>query len=401
MDWKQLLKSHPKGALTPHVPEDLVNRLFVAERLVREGRATVEEASYILGTAPDVAQEVLIRQGVIAGKTILVCGGAGFIGSNFVHHILKKYPHYRVINFDKLTYAGNLDNLRNVERNPRYEFVQGDIADAETIDAVFQKQVDAVVNFAAETHVGRSVYYGTKEFVHTNVLGVTTLLEAVRKYKTPRFVQISTDEVYGELELSDTRSFTEESPFLPNVPYAAAKAGGDLMCRAYWESYKTPVIVTHCTNNFGPYQHPEKLIPYSIFRASANQPLTIHGDGQHVRDWIFVLDHAEALDRVLHKGKPGEVYNIGAGNEIPVIDIARLILNLLGKPSNLVAFVPDRPGNDIRYSIDVSKSKRELGWEPGHTFEEAMPKTISWYQANHDWVERVREKDKQSLSYTI
>ena len=401
MDWRELLKLHPQGPLTPHLEQDGAGRLSVAERLVREGRATIEEAAKMLGATPDVVAQILARQGAIVQKTILVCGGAGFIGSNFIHYLLKKYPHYRVINYDKLTYAGNLDNVRNVERDPRYEFIQGDIADSDATDAVFKKGIDAVANFAAETHVGRSVYYGTKEFVHTNVLGVTTLLEAVRKYNVPRFVHISTDEVYGELALNDARSFTEESPFLPNVPYAAAKAGGDLMCRAYFESYKTPVIVTHCTNNFGPYQHPEKLIPYSIFRASVNQPLTIHGDGQHIRDWIFVLDHCEALDRVLHHGKPGEVYNLGAGNEISTLEIAKLILSLLGKPANLVTHVPDRPGNDRRYSINVSKIQRELGWKPAHTFEEAMPKTISWYQANHDWVERVREKDKQSLSYTI
>src|SRR3990167_11435043 len=328
---------------------------------------------------------------------ILVAGGAGFIGSNFIHHILDKYPDYKVVNFDKLTYAGNLDNLKDLKSTPRYSFVRGDIADQPAVENVLSRGIEAVVNFAAETHVDRSIHVGSRDFVLTNTLGVQTLLDAERKLGTvKRHVQISTDEVYGSLELDDPRQFDETWPFQPNVPYAAAKAGGDLMCRAYWESYKTPVIVTHCSNNFGPYQHPEKLIPHSIFRAMANQPLTIHGEGQHVRDWIFVLDHCEALDRVLHQGKLGEVYNIGAGNEISVKDIVRLILDILGKPRSLFVNVPDRPGNDLRYSLDIGKIQREFSWSPAHTFEEAMPKTAQWYQANIDWVERVRERDKKS-----
>ena len=401
MDWQTLLREHPDGPLAPYSSKADQGTLAVAERLFVEGRATLDEAATILGVSPDVARDVLGRSGAFKRKKILVCGGAGFIGSNFIRFLLGKYPHYEVVNFDKLTYAGNLDNLTGVDRDPRYTFIQGDIADPNAIDKVFSGGVDAVVNFAAETHVGRSIYYGAREFVHTNVLGVLTLLEAVKKFKTPRFVNVSTDEVYGELSLQDQRAFDENWPFQPNVPYAAAKAGGDLMCRAYWESYKTTVIVTHCSNNFGPHQHPEKLIPHSIFRAMANQPLTIHGEGQHVRDWIFVLDHCEALDRVLHQGKPGDVYNIGAGNEISVHKIAQLILDILGKPRTLFVNVPDRPGNDLRYSLDISKIQRELAWSPAHTFEDAMPKTVQWYQANMDWVERVRERDKKSLSYTI
>ena len=244
MDWQTFLREHPDGPLGAYLSKDDQAKLSVAERLFVEGRATLDEVATILEASPDVARDVLGRSGAFKRKKILVCGGAGFIGSNFIRHILDKYPHYEVVNFDKLTYAGNLDNLTGVDRDPRYTFVQGDIADPAAIDKVFSSGVDAIINFAAETHVGRSVYYGAREFVHTNVLGVQTLLEAVKKFKTPRFLNVSTDEVYGELSLDDKRAFDETWPFQPNVPYAAAKAGGDLMCRAYWESYKTPVIVT-------------------------------------------------------------------------------------------------------------------------------------------------------------
>jgi len=236
-------------------------------------------------------------------------------------------------------------------------------------------------------------------FIHSNVVGTHTLLELVKNYKIPKFVQISTDEVYGTVDPGEERQFLEDSPFLPNVPYAAAKAGGDLMCRAYFNTYNTPVIVTHCSNNYGPFQHPEKLIPYFIFRATNNQSLPVHGDGKHVRDWIYVRDHCEAIDMILRKGKAGEVYNISSDNEIPAIEIAKIILDLIGKSHSLINYVSDRPGNDRRYSISAEKIKNELGWTPKHTFESAMPKTIEWYQHNIDWVERIKERDQNFTDY--
>ncbi len=332
----------------------------------------------------------------------VVTGGAGFIGSNFVHYLLENYPNYEVLVYDKLTYAGNLENLRSAENNPNYHFIKGDITDAEAIDRLFaEEKFDYVVNFAAETHVSRSVNGRADDFVQTNVIGVYTLLEAVKKHSVPKYVQISTDEVFGTTQLHEDRKFGENSPFEPNVPYSAAKAGGDHLCRAYWHTYGVPVIVSHCSNNYGPFQHPEKMVPYFIFRAMNNQPITLHGNGQHIRDWIFVWDHCRAIDLIMHNGKPGEVYNVGADNEMHNIDIAEMILKLVGRPTNLVTFVPDRLGNDLRYAIDSSKINKELGWRPLSNFEDAMAKTIKWYQNNLDWVERIREKDRDFTKYNL
>jgi dTDP-glucose 4,6-dehydratase len=372
----------------------LEKKIELLSKLYKEKKISLEEIALILGIEKREIENIFTNRGYMKKKRILVGGGAGFIGSNFIYHMLEKYPHYEIINYDVLTYAANIDNLRAAEKNPNYSFIKGDIADYETLSKVAETGIDAIVNFAAETAVGRSVHGKAADFIHSNVVGTHTLLEIVRNYKIPRFVQISTDEVYGTVDLGEDRRFTEESPFEPNVPYASAKAGGDLMCRAYSRTYKVPVIVTHCSNNYGPYQHPEKMIPRFIHKAMKNQSLPVHGDGLHVRDWIYVRDHCEAIDLILHKGVAGEVYNISADNEIATIDIAKMILDLIGKPYSLINHVPDRPGNDRRYSISADKIKRELGWKPSHTFEEAMPKTVEWYQHNIDWVEKIRERDQ-------
>ena len=326
---------------------------------------------------------------------ILVAGGAGFIGSNFIHHILDKYPDYKVVNFDKLTYAGNLDNLKDLESTPRYSFVRGDIADQPAVENVLSRGIESVVNFAAETHVDRSIHVGSRDFVLTNTLGVQTLLDAERKLGTiRRHVQISTDEVYGSLELNDPSAFIEDTPMAPNVPYAAAKAGGDLLCRAFYKTFGSNVVVTHCSNNYGPYQFPEKLIPFFIDRAMNDQPLPLYGDGKNVRDWLYVRDHCEAIDVVLHRGKAGEVYNIGGHFERPNIEIARLILKALSKPESLITYVSDRPGHDRRYAIDASKIEKELGWKPHYHFDEAILETIKWYRDNGAWVQAVKSRAK-------
>lgn len=322
---------------------------------------------------------------------LLVAGGAGFIGSNFVRYVLEHHPDDTVVNFDKLTYAGNLENLADLSASNKYEFVQGDIASETAVKQVL-KGVDAVINFAAETHVDRSIHAGNREFVLTNTLGVQTLLDAARVAGVKVMVQVSTDEVYGSLQLNSKDAFTEDTPFAPNMPYAAAKAGGDLLCRAAYKTYGTDVRVTHCSNNYGPYQFPEKLIPFFIFKALRNEPLPLYGDGLNVRDWIYVEDHCAALDLVLRQGKAGEVYNIGAANERSNVDIAKIILAELGKPESLLTFVKDRPGHDRRYSIDATKIERELGWRPARKFETAIRETISWYKQNEAWVKKLEAK---------
>jgi len=325
---------------------------------------------------------------------LLVCGGAGFIGSNFIRHILKSHKDIKIINYDKLTYAGNLENLKDVSNDPRYSFVKGDIADAKKLNEVIKK-ADHIINFAAETHVDRSIHLGARQFVMTNVVGVQTILDAVRKYKIKKFVQVSTDEVYGSLGLDDGNKFVEDTPFAPNVPYAAAKAGGDMMCRAYFHTYGTPVIVTHCSNNYGPFQYPEKLIPFFTLRALNNMTLPLYGDGKNVRDWIWVIDHCKALELLLKNGVSGEVYNIGADNERNNVEISKLILEILDKPESLITFVKDRPGHDKKYAIDGSKIQKELGWKPEYRrdkFKDGLTKTVNWYVENAEWVENIKKK---------
>ncbi|WP_106767212.1 dTDP-glucose 4,6-dehydratase [Paenibacillus faecalis] len=318
---------------------------------------------------------------------LLVTGGAGFIGSNFVLYMLRKHPDYHIMNMDALTYAGNLENLKSVEDDPNYSFIKGDIAHKETVDSIFQQGVDAVVNFAAESHVDRSILE-PEVFVNTNVLGTQVLLDAAKKYGVSRFVQVSTDEVYGSL--GDSGLFTETTPLAPNSPYSASKAGADLLVRAYHETFGLPVNVTRCSNNYGPYQFPEKLIPLMIARALNDEPLPVYGDGLNVRDWLYVEDHCRAIDLVLHQGRDGEVYNIGGNNERTNIDIVKTILKQLGKPESLITYVEDRLGHDRRYGIDPTKMVKELGWKPEHNFESGIQKTIQWYLDNKDWWTRIQ-----------
>lgn len=318
---------------------------------------------------------------------VLVTGGAGFIGSNFIRYILEKYDNYQVVNLDLLTYAGNLENLAGVEANPNYTFVRGDIADYSCLESIFSKGVDAVVNFAAESHVDRSIE-DSGAFIRTNVEGTRVLLEAARKYGVKKFLQVSTDEVYGSLGADGY--FTEDTPLDPSSPYSASKAAADLLVQAYHRTYGLPVSITRCSNNYGPYQFPEKLIPLMITNALEDKPLPVYGDGLNIRDWLHVWDHCAALDLVLHQGKPGEVYNIGGNNEWANIDIVRRILSELSKPESLITFVKDRPGHDRRYAIDASKIKRELGWQPKISFEQGLRNTIKWYCTNREWWEKIK-----------
>ena len=318
---------------------------------------------------------------------ILVTGGAGFIGSNFIRYMLGEHPDYEIVNLDLLTYAGNLENLADLEDQKNYRFVRGDIADLALLDGLFADGVDGVVNFAAESHVDRSIE-DPAHFLHTNVLGTQALLETARRRGTARFLQISTDEVYGSLE--GEGRFTEQSPVVPNSPYSASKAAADLLCRAYWKTYGLSVVVTRCSNNYGPYQFPEKLIPLFITNALTEEPLPVYGDGLHVRDWIYVQDHCSALDRVLHDGRAGEVYNIGADEERTNLEITQTILEKLGKDTGLIRHVKDRPGHDRRYAIDSSKIQKELDWRPGTPFPEGMLRTIEWYIANDSWWKKIK-----------
>lgn len=322
---------------------------------------------------------------------LLVTGGAGFMGSNFIHYILKKYPDYSVINLDKLTYAGNLDNLKDIENDPRYKFVKGDIADSKIVEELIP-QVDAVINYAAETHVDRSILE-PKEFAETDVIGTLTILNAIRQHGNKvRLVQISTDEVFGSISEG---KFTEYSPFEPNSPYAASKAGGDLLCRAFWVTYKTPVIVTHSCNFYGPNHYPEKLIPLAITNLIEGGKVPVYGDGNQVREWIYTEDHCSAVDTILHKGVEGEVYNIGTENEWKNIDTIRLVLKLLGKDESSIEYVKDRPGHDVRYSLSTKRLREELGWEPKVKFEDGLQRTVEWFKANTEWWKKIKSGEYQ------
>ncbi len=321
---------------------------------------------------------------------ILVTGGCGFIGSNFIHYIHKTYKDISVINVDKLTYAGNLENLSELSHSPRYHFIRGDIAEASLMEELIHKEVDAIVNFAAESHVDRSIE-DPNAFIRTNVFGTFVILEALRKVfpeKKIRLIHISTDEVYGSL--GETGAFTEDMPLRPNSPYSASKASSDMLVRAYNKTYGIPAIITRCSNNFGPYQYPEKLIPLMISNAMEEKELPIYGDGMHIRDWIYVEDHCRALDRVLHLGRDGEIYNIGGKSERSNLSVAKTILDILGKSHSLIRFVSDRPGHDRRYAIDFSKIERELGWRPEVSFEEGIQMTIEWYQKRKDWWKKIK-----------
>lgn len=330
---------------------------------------------------------------------LLVTGGAGFIGSNFVRHVLANHVDWKVVNLDKLTYAGNLENLSEVQDDPRYSFVRGDIADRRVVDEIFQTlRPDVVVNFAAESHVDRSIL-DAAPFINTNVKGTQVLLEVSRQHGVSRFIQISTDEVYGSLPLkggtegptgASADAFTEKSPLAPNSPYAASKAAADLMVRAYHKTYGLPAIITRCSNNYGPYQFPEKLIPLMITNALEDKPLPVYGDGLNVRDWVHVEDHCKAIAAVIQHGIAGEVYNIGANCEMANIDVIKAILQHLDKPETLITFVPDRLGHDRRYAIDASKLREELGWEPQFRLLDALPALIDWYRTHEAWWRRIK-----------
>ncbi len=320
--------------------------------------------------------------------TILVTGGAGFIGSCYVRHILNKHPEYRIINIDALTYCGNLENLKDIENNSNYRFVHGNICDRDLIRTLV-RECDCVVNFAAESHVDNSIKH-PEIFVETNVQGTLNLLQACKEIGIERYLQVSTDEVYGTL--GKTGYFYETTPLAPNSPYSASKAGADLLVRAYYETYKLPVLNTRCSNNYGPYQYPEKLIPFFISRLLRGEKVPVYGDGMNVRDWLYVYDHCEAIDEVLHKGQIGQVYNIGGHNEKTNLEITHLILEAMGKDESSIEYVQDRLGHDRRYAISNDKITAELGWEPSVTFEQGIKMTIDWYLKNQDWIKHIESK---------
>ena len=320
---------------------------------------------------------------------LLVTGGAGFIGSCFIRYMLKNHSNYTIINLDALTYAGNLDNLKDVESNPNYSFVHGNICDKKLVDSLMS-EVDACVNFAAESHVDRSIT-GPEIFIQTNIGGTLNLLEMGKKNKISRYLQVSTDEVYGTL--GKTGYFTEKTPLAPNSPYSASKASADMLVRAYFETYKMPVLTTRCSNNYGPYQFPEKLIPLFISNLLKGEKVPVYGDGMNIRDWLYVYDHCSAIDTVLHKGRIGEVYNIGGNNEKANIEITKLLIKELGKDESSIKYVEDRLGHDRRYAIDSSKIQNELGWKPSVTFEEGIKITIDWYMNNQDWIKRLEQRE--------
>jgi len=320
---------------------------------------------------------------------ILVTGGAGFIGSNFIHYVLRQHPDWQVANLDKLTYAGNLENLKNIENNPNYLFVKGDIADSKLVGNLLQGKVNVVINFAAESHVDRSIL-DASPFIETNIKGTQVLLEGARQYHIERFIQISTDEVYGSI---DKNRFTEKSPLSPNSPYAASKAAADLLCRAYFQTYHLPVIITRSSNNFGAYQFPEKLIPLAITDALEDKPIPIYGDGLNIRDWIFVDDHCRALELVIQKGRPGELYNISANQETTNLELIHSLLDIMGKPRQLITFVADRPGHDRRYALDTTKITQELNWKPLYSLDKALVATVNWYMNHESWWRQIKSGD--------
>jgi len=324
---------------------------------------------------------------------LLVTGGAGFIGSNFILHLLETDPDCRIVNFDALTYAGNLDNLSGVEDDPRYTFVKGDITSADDVAGAVDDSVDAVVHFAAESHVDRSVE-GPGVFLQTNIIGTQILLDRAREVDLGRFVMVSTDEVYGSL--GETGAFTETTPLAPNSPYSASKASADLLCRAYHHTFGLPVVVTRCSNNYGPFQFPEKLIPLMIGNALEDKPLPVYGDGKNVRDWLYVRDHCTAIEAALRKGEDGGIYNVGGNSERQNIEVVKAILDAVGKPHSLITYVKDRPGHDLRYAIDASFIKDKLGWEPTVGFEEGLARTVQWYLDHGEWMEKVRSGDYRS-----
>ncbi len=326
-------------------------------------------------------------------EKILVTGGAGFIGSNFIYYMLENHEDCELVCLDSLTYAGSIKTLEPVLSHPRFKFVKGDITDRNLVYQLFEaEQFDIVVNFAAESHVDRSID-NPEVFLNTNIVGTSVLLDAFNKFGIRRYHQVSTDEVYGDLPLDSTDLFTETTPLHTSSPYSASKASADLLVMAYHRTYGTPVTISRCSNNYGPYQFPEKLIPLMISKAKADQKLPVYGDGMNVRDWLYVEDHCSAIDLIIHKGTIGEVYNIGGNNERHNIEIVKIILDTVGKDESLIQYVKDRPGHDRRYAIDATKIKNELGWEPKTNFSEGIVKTLDWYQANEDWIQNILSGD--------
>jgi dTDP-glucose 4,6-dehydratase len=320
-------------------------------------------------------------------KRILVTGGAGFIGSNFVLYMLKNYPDYEIINIDSLTYAGNLENLKSVENNPNYRFVKGSIIDNQLVNSLAADELEGIINFAAESHVDRSIE-DPGIFVETNIKGTQVLLDAAKKYEVKRYLQVSTDEVYGSL--GPTGYFMENTPLAPNSPYSASKTGADLLVRAYNETFGLNTVITRCSNNYGPFQFPEKLIPLIISNALEDKALPVYGDGLNIRDWLHVEDHCAAIALAFFKGQSGEIYNVGGNNERTNIQIIKTILGLLGKPESLITYVKDRLGHDRRYAIDATKITQELGWSPKYTFETGIKETVEWYCNNREWWEKIK-----------
>ena len=318
---------------------------------------------------------------------VLITGGAGFIGSNFIRYALREHTDWDITNLDKLTYAGNLENLADIEKEKRYHFVKGDISDGKLVDSLFSQGFDIVVNFAAESHVDRSIM-DPSPFIKTNVEGTNVLLDVSRRRGVKRFLQVSTDEVYGSLGLKGKSR--EQSPLAPNSPYSASKAAADMMCRAYYATYNLPVIVTRCSNNYGPYQFPEKLIPLVVTNALENKEVPVYGDGLNIRDWIYVEDHCRALDCVIQHGRLGEIYNIGAHCERTNLELIEKLLDILGKPRSLITFVTDRPGHDRRYALSSSKIRRELGWKPKVSINAGLRKTVQWYVKNEIWWQGIK-----------
>ncbi len=323
---------------------------------------------------------------------VLVTGGAGFIGSNFIHYILEQHTDWEVINLDKLTYAGNLDNLKDIQDYPGYRFTKGDIGDRQFVDGLLSSDINVIVNFAAESHVDRSIE-DASPFIETNVKGTQVLLDGTRKYQVQKFIQVSTDEVYGSIE---SGSYNEKSSLSPGNPYSASKAAGDLLCYSYFQTYRLPVIVTRCTNNFGPFQFPEKLIPLVVTNALEGKSIPVYGDGLNSRDWIYVTDHCRALDMVLQKGEPGQIYNIAGMNEITNLELIQQLLQLLDKPRDLIQFVTDRPGHDRRYAVDATKISKELDYRPEYSFEKGLSSTVDWYLKNESWWQRIKSGEYTS-----
>jgi len=317
---------------------------------------------------------------------ILVTGGAGFIGSNFIHYLIKEHSDWDITNLDKLTYAGNPENLAGIEKNPRYHFTKGDITDRQTVSQILSQGFDVLVNFAAESHVDRSIM-DASPFIDTNIKGTQVLLEGVKQYGIIKYLQVSTDEVYGSTEIG---KFNENSPLFPNSPYAASKASADLLSRAYWRTFNLPVVITRCSNNYGPYQFPEKLIPLLITNAMENKDIPVYGDGLNIREWIHVIDHCRAIDYAIKEGKCGEIYNVGSNEERTNIELVKFILGVMGKPQSLIKYVTDRPGHDRRYALDSQKIQNELTWKPTISFEDGMVSTVKWYLNNKSWWQHVK-----------